>query len=47
MILSEVRVGRQGECCIFLERKLLSDLLALVPVGTAVSVQIAQITCRI
>jgi len=44
MILSELRVGRPGECCICLERKLLSDLLALVPVGTAVSVQIAQIT---
>jgi hypothetical protein len=33
MILSEFRVGRQGECCICLERKLLSDLLALVPCG--------------
>ncbi len=33
MILSEFRVGRQGECCICLEKKLLSDLLALVPCG--------------
>jgi hypothetical protein len=33
MILSEFRLGRQGECCICLERKLLSDLLALVPCG--------------
>jgi hypothetical protein len=33
MILSEFRVGRQGECCICLERKILSDLLALVPCG--------------
>ncbi len=31
IILVEFRVGRQGECCICLERKLLSDLLALVP----------------
>jgi hypothetical protein len=33
IILVEFRVGRQGECCICLERKLLSDLLALVPCG--------------
>jgi serine/threonine protein kinase len=33
MILSDFRVGRQGECCNCLERKLLSDLLALVPCG--------------
>ena len=33
LILSEFRVERQGECCICLERKLLSDLLALVPCG--------------
>jgi hypothetical protein len=33
MILSEFREGRQGECCICLERKLLSDLLVLVPCG--------------
>jgi serine/threonine protein kinase len=33
MILSEFRVGRQGECCICFERKLLSELLALVPCG--------------
>jgi hypothetical protein len=31
MILVEFRAGRQGECCICLERKLLRDLLALVP----------------
>jgi hypothetical protein len=42
MILSEFRVGRQGECCICLEKKLLSDLLALYPAGTAVSVQITR-----
>jgi hypothetical protein len=33
MILSEFRVERHGECCICLEKKLLSDLLALVPCG--------------
>ena len=33
MILSEFRLGRHGECCICLERRLLSDLLALVPCG--------------
>jgi secreted trypsin-like serine protease len=33
MILAEFREGRQGECCICLERKLLSDLLVLVPCG--------------
>jgi serine/threonine protein kinase len=33
MILSEFRMGRHRECCICLERKLLSDLLALVPCG--------------
>ena len=32
-IILVVRVGRQGECCICLERKLLSELLALVPCG--------------
>jgi hypothetical protein len=33
MILSEFRVAIEGECCICFEKKLLSDLLALVPCG--------------
>ena len=33
MILSEFRVGRQGECCICFEEKLVIDLLVIDPCG--------------
>jgi hypothetical protein len=33
MILSEFRMVIQGECCVCLEKKVLSDLLLLVPCG--------------